>query len=182
MFFSEESIKAGLFLDTAIHDTAQVTSATLIYSQMYDIKKVVDVATVTKLTRNLFIIAVIPFISYLFFKGSNKNSKIIPKWYKLIPFFAIEFLLLSFVRTLGDVTLTNLGQTFGILQESTWQYFYNTCSSLGSKYVLGLAMAGVGLSTDFNMFKGLGMKTLLHWVDRGGFHWHSKSDAHIFIR
>ena len=55
-----DPIKAGLFLGTAIHDTAQVTGAALIYNQMYDMEKVVDVATVTKLTRNLFIIAVIP--------------------------------------------------------------------------------------------------------------------------
>ena len=53
-FFANDPVKAGLFLGTAIHDTAQVTGAALIYSQMYDFEKVVDVATVTKLTRNLF--------------------------------------------------------------------------------------------------------------------------------
>src|SRR5699024_2749211 len=104
-FFSGDAIKAGLFLGTAIHDTAQVTGLTLIYSQMYSLPEVVDVATVTKLTRNLFIIAVIPFVSYLFYKG-NKNDSIekneIPKWYKFIPLFVIGFLLLSLIRTVGD--------------------------------------------------------------------------------
>src|SRR5699024_9616174 len=160
VFFSEEPIKAGLFLGTAIHDTAQVTGAALIYSQMYDIPKVVDVATVTKLTRNLFIIAVIPFVSYLFYKGSsNKGDKnVIPKWYKLVPLFVLGFLFLSFVRTIGDVTVTKTGTAFGLFEPSTWENFYRFWSAFGSKYMLGLAMAGVGLSTDFKMFKGLGMK------------------------
>lgn len=160
VFFSEEPIKAGLFLGTSIHDTAQVTGAALIYSQMYDIEKVVDVATVTKLTRNLFIIAVIPFISYLFYKGKSNlgNEKIIPKWYKLVPLFVIGFLFLSLIRTIGDMTASNIGNAFGLFQPEAWEGFYSFWSSFGSKYMLGLAMAGVGLSTDFKMFKGLGMK------------------------
>lgn len=161
-FFADDPIKAGLFLGTAIHDTAQVTGAALMYSQMYDIEKVVDVATVTKLTRNLFIIAVIPLVSFLFFKNADKNSEgrnnELPKWYKLIPLFVIGFLALALLRTIGDVTVSNNGLAFGLFEQSTWQSFYNSWSSFGSTYLLGLAMAGVGLSTDFKMFKGLGIK------------------------
>lgn len=158
--FSEDPIRAGLFLGTAIHDTAQVTGSALIYGQMYDMQKVVDVATVTKLTRNLFIIAVIPFVSYLFFKDSSETAEkqAIPKWYKLVPLFVVGFLMLSFIRTLGDVTLASYGEAFGLLKTQTWEGLYNFWSSFGSKYMLGIAMAGVGLSTDFRMFKGLGMK------------------------
>lgn len=159
LFFSENPIKAGLFLGTAIHDTAQVTGASLIYSQMYDLEKVVDVATVTKLTRNLFIIAVIPFVSFLFYKGNNQaGDRVLPKWYKLVPLFVIGFLLLSLLRTIGDTTLTETGYAFWLFQADSWEGFYNFWSSLGSKYFLGIAMAGVGLSTDFKTFKGLGMK------------------------
>ncbi len=161
-FFADDPVKAGLFLGTAIHDTAQVTGAALIYNQMYDIEKVVDVATVTKLTRNLFIIAVIPFISYLFFKNAGekeKNNKSqIPKWYKLIPLFVIGFLLLALVRTAGDMMVTQTGTAFGLLDLTTWESFYKTWSSFGATYMLGIAMAGVGLSTDFKLFKGLGLK------------------------
>src|SRR5699024_3872425 len=88
-FFAADPIKAGMFLGTAIHDTAQVTGAALIYDQVFEEQKVVDVATVTKLTRNLFIIVIIPFVSYLFFKNNEnnpsenaeKNKKSLPKWY-----------------------------------------------------------------------------------------------------
>jgi len=162
LFFANDPIKAGLFIGTAIHDTAQVTGAALIYNQMYDIEKVVDVATVTKLTRNLFIIVVIPLVSYLFFKSVDKNKPgeeyNLPKWYKFIPLFVVGFLLLALARTIGDMTVTNTGVAFGLFEQSTWEAFHHFWSSFGSTYMLGLAMAGVGLSTNFKMFKGLGLK------------------------
>src|SRR5699024_8887605 len=41
LLFAEDAIKAGLFLGTAIHDTAQVTGAALIYDQFYQMPQVV---------------------------------------------------------------------------------------------------------------------------------------------
>src|SRR5699024_3272708 len=123
LFFADDPIKAGLFLGTAIHDTAQVTGSALIYDQMFQMEKAVDVAMVTTLTRNLVIIAVIPIVSMLFSKrtkvyeneeGVGENFRI-PKWYKLIPLFVIGFLLLALVRTIGVMTLTNSGSAFGCL-------------------------------------------------------------------
>lgn len=161
-FFEGEPVKAGLFLGTAIHDTAQVAGAALIYDQMYDSKTVVDVATITKLTRNVFIIAVIPFVSYLFFRNGRKNGTgqagKLPKWYKLFPLFILGFLLLSLLRTIGDATAASTGDAFGFLSPPDWESFYSFWSSFGSTYGLGLAMAGVGLSTNLKIFKGLGIK------------------------
>lgn len=162
-FFGDDPIKAGLFLGTAIHDTAQVTGSALIYNQMFDMEKAVDVAMVTKLTRNLFIIAVIPLISFLFFKNADvedgkRGERKIPKWYKLIPLFVVGFLLLAFVRTIGDMNVANTGTAFGFLNTNAWENVYTYGSSFGTTYMLGLAMAGVGLSTDFSTFKGLGVK------------------------
>ncbi len=160
--FSGDSVQAGLFLGTAIHDTAQVTGSALIYQQFFDMKEVVDVATVTKLTRNLFIILMIPFVSYLYFRDSQQEltneKKELPKWYTFIPLFVIGFLLFAFLRTIGDATLENSGAAFWLLKENTWENFYTTASSFGTTYLLGMAMAGVGLSTDFKKFKGIGMK------------------------
>lgn len=162
LFFADDPIKAGLFIGTAIHDTAQVTGAALMYNQMYGIEQAVDVATVTKLTRNLFIIVVIPFVSYLFFKNTDKQkseeNKPLPKWYTFVPLFVLGFLFLAFIRTVGDLTATDFGRAFGIFEPSSWERLHHAFSSFGSTYMLGLAMAGVGLSTDFKMFKGLGIK------------------------
>lgn len=163
--FIDDPIKAGMFLGTAIHDTAQVTGAALIYNQIFDMQKVVDVATVTKLTRNLFIIVIIPFVSYLFFKNRNKSEheqsnekNELPKWYTFIPLFVIGFLFFALLRTVGDVTLEKTGAAFGLFQADTWKAIYSNSSSFGTTYLLGMAMAGVGLSTNFKMFKGIGIK------------------------
>src|SRR5690625_8050605 len=95
--------------------------------------KVVDVATVTKLTRYLFIIVIIPMVSYLYYMNSNtavKGEKVsnLPKWYKFIPLFVIGFLFFAFIRTLGDLTLENYGKAFGILQQKRWENIYITRS------------------------------------------------------
>nr|WP_255783475.1 putative sulfate exporter family transporter [Oceanobacillus alkalisoli] len=163
--FAADPIKAGLFLGTAIHDTAQVTGAALIYDQFFQTQEVVEIATVTKLTRNLFIIAITPFVSYLFFKSSDRRGhengnmeKALPKWYTFIPLFVIGFLILSFVRTIGDLTMENNGAAFGLISSNTWEGLYTNLSSFGTTYLLGMAMAGVGLSTNFKMFKGIGIK------------------------
>lgn len=163
--FADDAIRAGLFLGTAIHDTAQVTGAALIYDQLYQMPQAVDAATVTKLTRNLFIIAIIPFVSYLFFNKSkeqahqtqNKEDSL-PKWYTFIPLFVVGFLILSILRTIGDATLESTGNAFGIFAFDSWSSIYTNLSSFGTTYLLGMAMAGVGLSTNFKMFKGLGLK------------------------
>lgn len=162
--FAGDPVKTGLFLGTAIHDTAQVTGAALIYDQIFDMKRVVDVATVTKLTRNLFIIVIIPLVSYLYYKNSNANADAhvkkdtLPKWYTFIPLFVIGFLFFALLRTIGDVTMTNSGTAFGFIPPSNWENIYTYGSSFGTTYLLGMAMAGVGLSTDFKMFKGIGIK------------------------
>lgn len=160
-FFADNPVKAGLFLGTAIHDTAQVTGAALIYAQVFDANEVIDVATITKLTRNVFIIAVIPFVSYLFFHNRKKNGEggagELPKWYKLFPLFILGFLLLSLMRSIGDATAVSGGQAFGLFSPEAWQDFHSFWSSFGSTYMLGLAMAGVGLSTNLRVFKGMGI-------------------------
>ena len=45
---------AGIFLGTAIHDTAQVSAASVIYSDMYDSEEALNSAITTKLLRNSF--------------------------------------------------------------------------------------------------------------------------------
>lgn len=159
-FFADEPVKAGLFLGTAIHDTAQVTGAALIYSESYQAEQVVDVATVTKLTRNLFIILIIPILSYLFYRKNTaeKATTKIPRWQDLVPLFVLGFLALSLLRTIGDVMLQNSGNAFWLFNEDVWQQLYGSVSTVSATFLLGAAMAGVGLSTDLKKLKGLGMK------------------------
>jgi uncharacterized integral membrane protein (TIGR00698 family) len=51
--FANDPALAGLFLGTSIHETAQVAGAGLMYEAQYDAPVALDIATVTKLVRNL---------------------------------------------------------------------------------------------------------------------------------
>src|SRR5699024_12498776 len=101
-----------------------------------------------KLTRNLFIIAIIPFLSYLFFNNKNKEvkTKTLPKWYTFIPLFVIGFLLFLLIRKIGNITLTNCGQAFCIFNPNNWQTNYEGVSSICTTYLIRIEIAGVGLS------------------------------------
>ena len=61
----------GLFLGTAVHDTSQVVGAALTYKQLYGDDVVLRTATVTKLTRNIFLAVVIPILTWMHARESH---------------------------------------------------------------------------------------------------------------
>ncbi|MDY6894135.1 MAG: putative sulfate exporter family transporter, partial [Thermotogota bacterium] len=63
--FAGDPVKAGLFLGTSIHDTSQVTGAGLLYAEVFNQQITLDVAVVTKLVRNVFMVIMIPLMSFL---------------------------------------------------------------------------------------------------------------------
>jgi len=160
MLGSSETI--GLFLGTAVHDTSQVMGAALTYKQVYDDQVVLNVATVTKLTRNIFLAAVIPILTWMHVRaqakiGSGGIGAVGIS--SLVPGFVIGFLAMAVLRSLGDWTLTWNGAAFGVWSAAQWA---SITKSLGdywaSQILLGTAMAAVGLNTNFAVFKGVGLK------------------------
>ncbi|MBB5172593.1 YeiH family protein [Texcoconibacillus texcoconensis] len=159
--FAGDPIRAGLFLGTSIHETAQVAGAALIYDQLYQINKVVDVATITKLTRNTLLIAVVPVMSYFYLKnkhGGDGESVQAKKWYQLIPLFVVGFLIMAGVRTIGDSGIESRERALGLFSPEQWNALTESLNTLGSTYFLGIAMAAVGLSTNLRLFKNQGIK------------------------
>ncbi len=160
---SSETI--GLFLGTAVHDTSQVVGAALTYKQVYDDDVVLRVATVTKLTRNIFLAAVIPILTWMHLKSqgawgaSGASGAWGARMSSLVPGFVIGFLAMAVVRSIGDWMLTSGGAAFGVWSAAQWT---SITKSLGdywaSQILLGTAMAAVGLNTNFAVFKGVGLK------------------------
>lgn len=157
---SSETI--GLFLGTAVHDTSQVVGAALTYKQVYGDDVVLRVATVTKLTRNIFLAAVIPLLTWLHVRATNLQvgggrKKV--SWTTLVPGFVVGFVAMAVVRTIGDATLGSSGAAFGVWNADAWR---SVTTQLGdywaSRMLLGTAMAAVGLNTSFKVFKGVGLK------------------------
>jgi len=157
---SSETI--GLFLGTAIHDTSQVVGAALTYKQVYDDDVVLRVATVTKLTRNIFLAAVIPLLTWMHIRSSQAAVGGVRKstrWTALIPGFVIGFVAMAVVRSIGDATLGSGGAAFGVFDASAWASITKQLGDYwASQILLGTAMAAVGLNTNFAVFKGVGMK------------------------
>ncbi|MDP2318457.1 MAG: putative sulfate exporter family transporter [Acidobacteriota bacterium] len=157
---SSETI--GLFLGTAIHDTSQVVGAALTYKQVYEDDVVLRVATVTKLTRNIFLAAVIPLLTWMHIRDSQAAVGGVTKktrWTALIPGFVIGFVAMAVVRSAGDATLGSNGAAFGIWDAASWASITKQLGDYwASQILLGTAMAAVGLNTNFAVFKGVGMK------------------------
>jgi uncharacterized membrane protein YadS len=121
---------------------------------------VLRVATVTKLTRNIFLAAVIPILTWMHLRANKIGSGGIGAVSTtLVPGFVVGFLAMAVLRSIGDATLGSTGAAFGLLTAETWT---SVTKDLGdfwaSQVLLGTAMAAVGLNTNFAVFKGVGMK------------------------
>jgi len=170
----------GLFLGTAVHDTSQVVGAALTYKQVYGDDVVLRTATVTKLTRNLFLALVIPILTWVHMRSQTAGivgsagasaapdrrspegggfDAAPPSWRQLVPGFVLGFVGMAVVRSIGDAMLGGGGRAFGLFDAGTWSAL---AASLGdfwaSRLLLGTAMAAVGLSTSFAVFRGVGLR------------------------
>jgi uncharacterized integral membrane protein (TIGR00698 family) len=149
----------GLFLGTAVHDTSQVVGAALTYKQVYGDDVVLRVATVTKLTRNIFLAGVIPILTWMHHKNQSASGAYRAKWSSLVPGFVIGFLAMAVVRSVGDWTLGANGTAYGLWSGAQWASITKQLGDYwASQILLGTAMAAVGLNTNFAVFKGVGLK------------------------
>jgi len=160
------SENVGLCLGVAIHDTSQVLGAAMSYNDTFDDEVALKMATVTKLTRNFGLALAIPAMTFAHAiqRGDSKTIQTInttntgvdketisglASFQKYVPNFLVAFLGMSALRSGGDI----------LIGDEAW--FTDLMNFLGndvSKYALGMAMAGVGLSTDASTLKGVGWK------------------------
>lgn len=155
--FGQEALLSGLFLGTAIHDTAQVAGAGLLYDQQFSAPYALEAATVTKLLRNTFMILVIPLAALAYHRGNSADSKVQMGIRNAIPLFVIGFVAMAGLRTWGDVGVAPFG---GLLDSEQWTGLIRGVSDL-SVACLTMAMAAVGLGTHLARLKILGLRPLV---------------------
>ena len=154
--FSTQPELAGLLLGTSIHETAQVAGAGLMYEAQYNAPVALDIATVTKLVRNLCMIAVIPLVGILYGAERSATSANGVKWLSMVPWFIVGFAMMSALRTVGE-----LGERpFGILEPAQWNDAVRFIRN-GAESCLLVAMAAVGLTSMFAGIKNIGMRPFL---------------------
>jgi uncharacterized integral membrane protein (TIGR00698 family) len=152
--FSGDAVRVGFFLGTAIHDTAQVAGAGLLYALQYAAPQALDVATVTKLVRNLFLLAVIPLAALLGPRRSEAASaRTRTPLSQLVPGFVLAFFALTLLRTLGDAG----ERAFGLLSPDAWRAVLSG-ADFAASWLLALAMAAVGLGTSVIKLRVLGLR------------------------
>lgn len=152
--FAGDPFKSGLFLGTSVHETAQVAGAGLVYQQYYGDARALDVATVTKLVRNLGMLLIIPLMSILHHRSSTEETER-PTLWKMIPLFVIGFALMSLLRTVGDMSET----AFGFIPAEHWQNIVSNTKHV-AEICLAIAMAAVGLGTSIRGLMSIGLKPL----------------------
>ena len=150
-YFNSEPLFIGLFLGTSIHETSQVAAAGLIYEQQFNSPETLNIATVTKLIRNTFLIIMIPLFALLYNRGQTreKNYSIL----KIFPYFVLGFIAMIILRNTGD-------QFFLLSYNDNWNDVINIIKFM-SKIFLTMAMAAIGLSTNLKDIKKMGYKPFI---------------------
>ena len=151
--FAVQPELAGLFLGTSIHETAQVAGAAMMYEAQYDAPVALDIATVTKLVRNLCMIVVIPLVGILYGAERAQGDTRRINFLTLIPWFIVGFALMSALRTLGDMG----ERPFGLLAVDQWQEIVQIIRDAAERCLL-VAMAAVGLTSMFASMRKIGVR------------------------
>jgi uncharacterized integral membrane protein (TIGR00698 family) len=124
----------GTWAGTAVNDTSQVLATGLIYSQ-----PAAQVATVVKLTRNLFMAPVIVGLSTWYVARSSRAAARRLSWWSVVPGFLLAFLALAALNSAGAFPPPALR----VFREA-------------SAALLVVALAGVGLETDIAAIRRIG--------------------------
>ena len=149
-YFDDNGLQIGLFLGTAIHETSQVAAAGLIYDQQFNNPETLNVATVTKLIRNTFLVILIPLFAFLYNRGEvkDKNYSI----FSIFPYFVLGFIGMIIVRNIGDQFFSIENSNYEI-----WKSIVGYIKTLTTVF-LTMAMAAVGISINLNELKSMGYK------------------------
>jgi len=158
--FAGEAVKVGLFLGTAVHETAQVVGAAKIYADVFAQPLALDVATIAKLVRNVFMAVVIPFMAYSYARKTQEFNGKKTSFLQLFPVFILGFLLMAVLRSIGDAGINSGGSAFGLWISETWSGIIASIKNWAEIFLV-TALAGVGLSTKFQSLKKLGIKPFL---------------------
>jgi len=150
-YFDSDPLFVGLFLGTSIHETSQVAAAGLIYDQQFNSPETLNIATVTKLIRNTFLIIMIPLFAFLYNRGKSIEGSY--SILNIFPYFVLGFVGMIIFRNIGD-------QVFVINSKDNWIETINFIKS-SSKVFLTMAMAAIGLSTNLKDIRNMGYKPFL---------------------
>jgi uncharacterized integral membrane protein (TIGR00698 family) len=128
----------GLWAGTAINDTSSVVAAAFSYGENAG-----SVAVVVKLTRTLLIVPVVVFYGWRTITARTAPQRRIA-WYAIVPWFVLWFALAAALNSAGVIL-------------PGWHAWLQR----GALFVMVVALAAVGLSTDAGRIKRAGLRPLV---------------------
>lgn len=145
-YFAMTDLGFGLWAGTAINDTSSVVAAGYTFSDLAG-----NFSLIVKLTRTLSIIPAVLIFSYINEKINLKNNseEILEKqninFKKIFPWFIIMFLLMVAMKSLGFISVEQSNQISTI-----------------SKFLMVMALAAIGLTTNFKEVSRSGFLPMIH--------------------
>jgi len=152
--FKGDANSIGLFLGTAIHETAQVAAAGLIYQQQYNEPRVLEIATITKLIRNTFLVIMIPLFAFFYNRGKESHNYSI---WNIFPVFVFGFIMMVIFRSLGDYFIIEKEM---LISSNSWGLLIGIIKHV-SGVCLTIAMASLGLMTNLKEIRSMGYRPFL---------------------
>lgn len=135
--FKMTETEFGIWAGTAINDTSQVVTAGFIYSEPAG-----NIATVVKMTRNLFMAPVIVIMGIMYSKSkTNQSEKGKIDWKKTFPLFVLGFLIMAILRT------------FSVFPPEVVSFIKTTAS-----FLIVVAIGAAGMGTSFAAMKKTGLR------------------------
>lgn len=137
----------GMLVGSSLHEVAQVVAAVTPFPDA------VEIGTVTKLTRVIFLVPVIGILGWIFARKRARegaaDQQVVQKVPK--PWFVLGFLLVGVANTLGWRYLPEYRAQLSHLDENILK---------AATFLMGMAMAAMGLQTDFVHLRENGGKAL----------------------
>lgn len=143
----------GLLAGLTIHQTPQVIAAGFAYGE-----EAGQIATVAKLARVCLLAPVAVGLGW-WMKRSSGAAGTSRKWYSLLPGFAVGFLLLAAVRTLGLLpNVEMVWEAEGIFGGRLVAFDTASLLKVSSSFLLAAGMVGVGFQTRFSQAREIGWR------------------------
>lgn len=145
-YFGMSDLGFGLWTGTAVNDTSSVVAAGYAFSDLAG-----NFSLIVKLTRTLSIVPAVLIFSYINerlnlknnAKGSSEKQKVDIK--KIFPWFIIMFLIVVSMKSLGFISVESSNKIATV-----------------SKFLMVMALASIGLNTNFKEVSKSGFLPMLH--------------------
>lgn len=154
----------GMWAAIAIHDTSSVVGAGATYDQMHQALmqqegvSALDVATTIKLTRALWIVALVLVTPFLFRKSDTQEGAGKP-WYQTIPRFIIWFIVAILVNTYILSNASLLGEDAAAAGSA-----FSKGVNMLAKHMITLSLFFIGAGLTRKTLQAVGIRPLIQGV------------------